>query len=305
MPEAARRSQRSRRRSSPPRSTSSRKSATRSRASRASRPAPAWASRRSTAGGRRRAPCCSTRSSRSARATTASSRLPDTGDLAADLKFVLRATVAELLNPATTSRCARSPPRSSTIPRCTPQWSERIDAPLTRSSEERLRSRAAAGRAPRRSRPRARHRSHLGPVLPPLAARQRTADAAGRTRSSTPPSADCARAVGSPDPEKEWIDGQARCRLRPAGGHLRVRSALRGDAPPARARGPRAAQLRGGQGARRRQTAARRRTTSSRSSRSTIRGALQEAMATPEGQAAAGDIPNFASGGATLMVVEA
>ena len=34
-------------------------------------------------------------------------------------------------------------------------------------------------------------------------------------------------------------------------------------------------------------------------------GALQEAMATPEGQAAAGDIPNFASGGATLMVVEA
>jgi len=34
-------------------------------------------------------------------------------------------------------------------------------------------------------------------------------------------------------------------------------------------------------------------------------GALQEAMGTPEGQAAAGDIPNFASGGATLMVVEA
>jgi len=34
-------------------------------------------------------------------------------------------------------------------------------------------------------------------------------------------------------------------------------------------------------------------------------GALQEAMGTPEGRAAADDIPNFASGGATLMVVEA
>ena len=45
--------------------------------------------------------------------------LPDTGDLAADLKHVLRATVEELGNPATTPRCARSPPRAPTTPRCT------------------------------------------------------------------------------------------------------------------------------------------------------------------------------------------
>ena len=33
--------------------------------------------------------------------------------------------------------------------------------------------------------------------------------------------------------------------------------------------------------------------------------ALTAAMGSPEGQAAAGDIPNFATGGATLMIVEA
>jgi uncharacterized protein (TIGR02118 family) len=33
--------------------------------------------------------------------------------------------------------------------------------------------------------------------------------------------------------------------------------------------------------------------------------ALQTAMVTPEGQAAAGDVPNFASGGATMMIAAA
>ena len=33
--------------------------------------------------------------------------LPDTGDLEADLKLVLRATVDELTDPATTAQCAR------------------------------------------------------------------------------------------------------------------------------------------------------------------------------------------------------
>ena len=33
--------------------------------------------------------------------------------------------------------------------------------------------------------------------------------------------------------------------------------------------------------------------------------ALTAAMGSPEGHAAAGDIPNFATGGATLMIVEA
>ena len=33
--------------------------------------------------------------------------------------------------------------------------------------------------------------------------------------------------------------------------------------------------------------------------------ALQAGMGSPEGQAAAGDLPNFATGGATLMIVEA
>ena len=32
---------------------------------------------------------------------------------------------------------------------------------------------------------------------------------------------------------------------------------------------------------------------------------LQAAMGSPEGQAAAADVPNFASGGATLMIAEA
>ena len=32
---------------------------------------------------------------------------------------------------------------------------------------------------------------------------------------------------------------------------------------------------------------------------------LQASLGSPEGQAAAGDVPNFASGGATLMIAEA
>src|SRR3954467_15683339 len=32
--------------------------------------------------------------------------------------------------------------------------------------------------------------------------------------------------------------------------------------------------------------------------------ALQQAMGSPEGQAAAGDLPNFASGGTTMMIIE-
>ena len=34
-------------------------------------------------------------------------------------------------------------------------------------------------------------------------------------------------------------------------------------------------------------------------------GALQAALGSPEGAAAAGDVPNFATGGATLMIAEA
>ncbi len=62
-PDAARRSERSRRAIYDARSPSSVRSATARSRSKASRPVPGWASRRSTAGGRRRPRCCWRRSS--------------------------------------------------------------------------------------------------------------------------------------------------------------------------------------------------------------------------------------------------
>ena len=93
-------------RSSTPHSNSSPRWAIPSSPSRPSPPAPGSASRRSTDGGPPRRPSCWTPSSTSAsrpREAEAGSEepyaFPDTGDLEADLKFVLRATVDELLSP--------------------------------------------------------------------------------------------------------------------------------------------------------------------------------------------------------------
>lgn len=54
----------------------------------------------------------------------AESEIPDTGDLAADLKYVLRATVDELNNPTYDAPPAPSPPRASSTPNSAPSsWS--------------------------------------------------------------------------------------------------------------------------------------------------------------------------------------
>ena len=109
--------------------------------------------------------------------------LPDTGDLAADLKLVLRATVEELSNPRYDAPMRALATEGLHDPALHAQWSERIDAPLTRIREERLRSAQQQGELPGGPRPRARHRPHLGPALPPLAAGQGAADAGVRRRA--------------------------------------------------------------------------------------------------------------------------
>ena len=74
--------------------------------------------------------------------------LPDTGDLAADLKLVLRATVEELSNPRYDAPMRALATEGLHDTALHAQWSERIDAPLTRIREERLRSAQQAGELP-------------------------------------------------------------------------------------------------------------------------------------------------------------
>ncbi len=74
--------------------------------------------------------------------------LPDTGDLAADLKLVLRATVEELRNPRYDAPMRALATEILHDPALHVQWSERINGPLTEIREERLRSAQAAGDLP-------------------------------------------------------------------------------------------------------------------------------------------------------------
>ena len=71
--------------------------------------------------------------------------LPDTGDLVADLKLVLRATVDELTNPRYDAPMRALATEILHDPALHEEWRERIDGPLTRIREERLRSAQAAG----------------------------------------------------------------------------------------------------------------------------------------------------------------
>jgi AcrR family transcriptional regulator len=66
--------------------------------------------------------------------------LPDTGDLAADLKVVLRATVDELRDPRYDAPMRALATEILHDPALHAQWSERIERPLTRIREERLRN---------------------------------------------------------------------------------------------------------------------------------------------------------------------
>ena len=74
--------------------------------------------------------------------------LPDTGDLAADLKVVLRATVDEVTNPRYDAPMRALASESLHDSALHAAWRERIDGPLTRIREERLRSAQAAGELP-------------------------------------------------------------------------------------------------------------------------------------------------------------
>ena len=76
--------------------------------------------------------------------------LPDSGDLAADLKLVLRATVAELQNPRYDAPMRALATEILHDRALHAEWRERLDAPLTRLKEERLRSAQAAGELPAR-----------------------------------------------------------------------------------------------------------------------------------------------------------
>ena len=74
--------------------------------------------------------------------------LPDSGDLAADLKLVMRATVAQLANPRYDAPMRALATEILHDPALHAQWRERLDAPLTGLKEERLRSAQRAGELP-------------------------------------------------------------------------------------------------------------------------------------------------------------
>ncbi len=74
--------------------------------------------------------------------------LPDTGDIEADLKLVMRATVAELVDPRYDAPMRALATEILHDPALHAQWSERLDGPLRRLKEERLRSAQAAGELP-------------------------------------------------------------------------------------------------------------------------------------------------------------
>ena len=74
--------------------------------------------------------------------------LPDSGDLAADLKLVLRATVAELTDPRYDEPMRALSTEILHDPDLAAEYAERIDGPMTRLKHERLRSAQRAGELP-------------------------------------------------------------------------------------------------------------------------------------------------------------
>ena len=71
--------------------------------------------------------------------------LPDTGDLEADLKLVLRATVAELNEPRYDEPMRALSTEIAHDPALAAAYAERLDGPLKRLKKERLRSAQRAG----------------------------------------------------------------------------------------------------------------------------------------------------------------
>ena len=74
--------------------------------------------------------------------------LPDTGDLEADLKLVLRATVDAAQRPALRPADARAATEILHDPELAADYAERLDGPLTELKQERLRSAQRAGELP-------------------------------------------------------------------------------------------------------------------------------------------------------------
>ena len=143
---------------------------------------PESASRRSTAGGRRRARCCfDAFLTLGEDARRRDAALPDTGDLEADLKLVLRATVAELTDPRYDPPMRALHTEIVHDPALAADYAKRLDEPLRQGKLARLRSAQRSG-DPGRSRSRARRRPDLGTAAAPLAAPDRAADARVRRR---------------------------------------------------------------------------------------------------------------------------
>ena len=108
--------------------------------------------------------------------------LPDTGDLEADLKQILRATVEQLNDPrydqpmrALSTEILRDPALAAVR-------AELLDDPLTALRQQRLRSAQQAGELPP-TRPRAGRRPPLGTAVPSLGPALRAADARVRRRA--------------------------------------------------------------------------------------------------------------------------
>ena len=74
--------------------------------------------------------------------------LPDTGDLEADLKLILRATVAELADPRYDQPMRALGTEILNDPALAADWAERLDGPLRQLKQERLRSAQRAGELP-------------------------------------------------------------------------------------------------------------------------------------------------------------
>ncbi len=74
--------------------------------------------------------------------------LPDTGDLDADLKLVLRATVAELADPAYDLPMRALTAAMLNDPALTAEYERRLDAPMRAAKRARLASAQAAGQLP-------------------------------------------------------------------------------------------------------------------------------------------------------------
>ena len=102
--------------------------------------------------------------------------LPDTGDLEADLKLVLRATVDELTDSRYDGAMRALTAETLRDPALAAMCGERLEAPIKALKLERLRSAQAAGDLRARARSRSGHRRDLGAALQPLASAQRAPD---------------------------------------------------------------------------------------------------------------------------------